>query len=147
MTNKANLAIRIGGWLSFCCTLFLGVILYVTATASAPFSTSDSVTMVTRQEGTNVLVESRGFVGDGDTEMTIYRSLHRQYNGGHGVSVEGGGVVNQVGEFVVLRSIILPPHMTGAWCSKAVVYWRPTLSLAQHSTQLPDLCFEVPQHD
>ena len=145
MSTRTNLAIRVGGWLSFACTLLLGVIVYVTLTAEPPFTTSDSVTMVTKQEGVNVLVESRGFVGDGTTEISIYRALHRQYNGGQSVAVEGGGVVNQVGDFVVLRSIVLPPHMTGAWCSSAVVYWRPTLSLAQHSAKLPELCFEVPK--
>jgi hypothetical protein len=147
MSLQAHWIIRLGGWFSFVCTLFLGVIVYITTTSSTPFTTSDSVTMVTKKDGNNILVESRGFVGTDISELTIYRTLHRQYNGGQSVAVEGGVIVNQVGDYVVLRSIILPPHMTGAWCSNTVVYWRPALSLAKHSAKLPDLCFEVPEND
>ena len=145
--NHSQLIIRVGGWFSFICTLFFGGIIYITFDAKSPFTTSDSVTMITQKDGNNLLVESRGFNGSDISELTIYRSLHRQANGDHSVAIEGGVVVNQLGDYVVLRSSILPPHMTGAWCSKAIVYWRPMLSLKQHSAKLPDLCFEVPEHD
>jgi hypothetical protein len=146
MSTRAHWLIRFGGWLSFVCTLILGVIVYVTFDTLPPFATSDSVTTVTKQQGANMLVESRGFVGDGTQELTIFRTLSRQGSADHVTALEGGVIINQKDDYVVLRAITLPPYITGAWCSKAVVYWRPTLSLKHHSFTLPDLCFEVP-HD
>lgn len=144
MSTRAQFLIRFGGWMSFVCTLFLGAIAYITITAEAPFTASDSVTTVTKQQGVNVLVESRGFVGSGTQELTIFRTLSRQANDEHTTALEGGVIINQADDYVVLRAIVLPPYITGAWCSKAIVYWRPMLSLKQHSFNLPDLCFEVP---
>ena len=146
MSARAHWLIRIGGWLSFACTLVLGVVLFITFDTSPPFSTSDSVTTVTKQQGANMLVESRGFVGEGTQELTIFRTLARQASADHVTALEGGVIINQAADYVVLRAIVLPPYITGAWCSKAVMYWRPFLSLKQHSVNLPDLCFEVP-HD
>lgn len=146
MSTRAHWIIRIGGWLSFLCTLVLGVVMYVTLDSSPRFQVTDSVTTVSKQNGVYVLTESRGFVGTDTSELTIYRTLHRQGADDHSVAIEGGVVVNQLDDFVILRAIILPPHISGSWCSKAVIYWRPFLSLKQHSVHLPDLCFEVP-HD
>jgi hypothetical protein len=146
MSNKAHWIIRIGGWFSFVCTMFLAVIVYITLVREVPIEATDSVTTITKQNGVNVLTESRGFVGSDNIELTIYRTLYRQGNQEHAVAIEGGVVINQTEDYVVLRSIILPPHISGQWCSKAVVFWRPMFSLRQHSTVLTDLCFEVP-HD
>ena len=148
MSLRSSFIIRVGGWLSFMCTLFLGVILYVTFDSAPPFTTTDSITTVTRQDGANVLVESRGFVGTDTQELTIYRTFYHQSSAiQHSVAVEGGVVINQKGEYVVLRSFVLPPHISGAWCSSSEVYWRPTFSLKHHNAKLPDLCFEVPVND
>ena len=148
MSFRSNLIIRIGGWLSFVCTLLLGGIVYITFDAEPPFTTSDSITTITRQDGANVLVESRGFVGTDTQEITIYRTFYHQGSAiTHRVAIEGGAVMNQVGDFVVLRSLVIPPHINGAWCSSATAYWRPALSLMQHSAKLQDLCFEVPLND
>ena len=146
MSTRAHWLIRIGGWFSFITTMAFAVIMYITLDASPPFSTSDSVTTVTKQQGANMLVESRGFVGDDTQELTIFRTLARAASADHVTALEGGVIINQADDYVVLRAIVLPPYITGAWCSKAIVYWRPTLSLKQHSLSLPDLCFEVP-HD
>lgn len=148
MSFPATVIIRIGGWLSFLCTLLLGGIVYVTVDSTPPFVTTDSVTTIARQNGANVLVESRGFTGTDAQEITIYRTFYHQ--GGaitHRVAVEGGVVINQKADYVVLRSFVLPTHIDGAWCSSAVAYWRPVFSLKQHSVKLQDLCFEVPNHD
>ena len=147
MSVQAQMIIRIGGWLSFLCTLIFSGVVYITLHSPPPFKTADSVTAVTKQNGVNVLVESRGFAGENTQEFTVFRTLHRQGSPDHAVAVEGGVVINQDDDFVVLRAIILPTYMTGAWCSKAVVYWRPTFSLVQHSANLPELCFEVPAND
>ena len=147
MSTRAHWIIRLGGWFSFICTLFLAVIVYITIVREVPIEATDSVTSIDKQNGAYVMTESRGFAGSDNIELTIYRTLYRQGNLAHAIAIEGGVVVNQLGDYVVLRSSILPPHMTGAWCSKAVVYWRPMLSLKQHSAKLPDLCFEVPEHD
>jgi len=146
MTIRAHWLIRIGGWFSFVCTMFLAVIVYITFVREVPIEATDSVTTITKQNGANVLTESRGFAGSDNIELTIYRTLYRQGDLSHAIAIEGGVVVNQAEDYVVLRSIILPPHISGQWCSKAVVFWRPMLSLRQHSVDLPDLCFEVP-HD
>jgi hypothetical protein len=146
MSNRAHWIIRLGGWFSFVCTLFLAVILYITLVREVPIEATDSVTTITKQNGAYVLTESRGFAGSDNIELTIYRTLYRQGNLAHAIAIEGGVVVNQAEDYVVLRSIILPPHISGQWCSKAVVFWRPMLSLRQHSVALTDLCFEVP-HD
>ena len=147
MSIRSSIIIRIGGWLSFLCTLVFGVVIYITIHSPPPFKTADSVTAVNKQNGVNVLVESRGFVGENTQEFTVFRSLHRQGVAEHSVAIEGGVVVNQEDDFVVLRAIVLPNYMTGAWCSKAVVYWRPLFSLTAHSATLPELCFEIPNHD
>lgn len=148
MSIRSGIIIRIGGWLSFICTLFLGGILYVTLDSAPPFTTTDSITTITKQNGANVLVESRGFTGTDAQELTIYRTFYHQGSAiQHSVAVEGGVVINQKGEYVVLRSFVLPPHISGAWCSSAEAYWRPALSLKHHSAKLPDLCFEVPVND
>ena len=144
MSTRAHWLIRIGGWFSFITTMAFAVIMYITLDASPPFSTSDSVTTVTKQQGANMLVESRGFVGSSTQELTIFRTLSRQDSADHVTALEGGVIINQADDYVVLRAIVLPPYITGAWCSKAVAYWRPFLSLKQHSATLPDLCFEVP---
>lgn len=144
---STKIIVKLGGWLSFICTLVLGVVIYFTFDTTAPFVTSDSVTRVSRSEGVNVLVESRGFVGDDETTFTIFRTLYSQGREEHMSAIEGGVVINQKADYVILRSIILPPYLTGAWCSRAVVYWRPALSLMQHSAKLPDLCFEVPKNE
>jgi hypothetical protein len=148
MTIRAHWIIRLGGWFSFVCTMFLAVILYVTFDSGAPFAATDSVTTITRQNGANVLVESRGFAGTDTSEITIYRTFYQQGNPlNHVVAVEGGVVINQKAEYVVLRSFVLPTHVTGAWCSSATAYWRPMLSLKHHNQKLADLCFEVPHDD
>lgn len=147
MSFRSNLLIRLGGWLSFFCTLFVGVIFYVTINNTAPFISTDSVTTITKQNGANVLVESRGFAGTDKQEITIYRTFYNQGGIVHRVAIEGGMVINQPDDYVVLRSIVLPPHMTGAWCSSAIAYWRPALALWHHSVKLQDLCFEVPIYD
>ena len=148
MTMRASILIRVGGWLSFVCTLLLGGIAYITLDSAPPFTSTDSMTTIARQQGSNVMVESRGFKGIDTQSLTVYRTFyHRGSAIEHRVATEGGVVINQQGDYVVLRSFVLPPHMAGAWCSSAVVYWRPALSLMQHSTQLPDLCFEVPLND
>ncbi|CAB4130087.1 hypothetical protein UFOVP116_263 [uncultured Caudovirales phage] len=144
---SSKLIVKLGGWISFVCTLALGVVIYFTFDTSAPFVASDSVTKVTRNEGVNVLVESRGFIGDDTNTLTIFRTMYSQGREEHMTSIEGGVIINQKSDYVILRSIILPPYLTGAWCSRAVVYWRPALSLVQHSATLPDLCFEVPKNE
>jgi hypothetical protein len=148
MSLRSSIIIKLWGWLSFVCTLFLGGMFYVTFDSAPPFATTDSITTVTRQDGANVLVESRGFVGTDTQELTVYRTFYHQGSATqHKVAVEGGVVINQKGEYVVLRSFVLPPHISGAWCSSAEVYWRPALSLKHHSAKLTDLCFEVPVND
>lgn len=148
MSFRSSMIIRIGGWLSFVCTLFLAAIAYVTLNSAPPFKPTDSITTITKQNGANVLVESRGFSGNDTQELTIYRTFYHQGSAiQHKVAIEGGVVINQDGEYVVLRSFVLPPHISGAWCSSAEVYWRPTLALKHHSTKLQDMCFEVPIHD
>lgn len=148
MSLRTSIIIKIWSLISFFCTLALGVILYVTFDSRAPFKTSDSIISIGNQNGANVLMESRGFSGHGTEELTIYRTFYHQSQAiTHRVAIEGGVVINKHDEYAVLRSIVLPAHMTGAWCSSAVVYWRPTLSLRHHSASLPDLCFEVPAND
>ena len=144
MTSK--ILFRAFGWFTFAVTLFLCVIAFYTLHTDPPFEATDSVANVTLQEGSFVLTESRGFVGKDQQILTVFRSLYRHGNEERmPTALEGGSIVNQRDDYVVLRSTVLPPHLNGAWCSRAVVYWRPTLSLAQHSTQLPDICFEVPK--
>jgi hypothetical protein len=148
MSAKTEFIIRFWSLLSAACTLLFGVVLYITFDSTAPFKSTDSVTTITKQNGANVLVESRGFTGTDTQEITIYRTFYHQ--GGaitHRVAVEGGVVINQKTDYVVLRSFVLPTHIDGAWCSSAVAYWRPLFSLKQHSVKLQDLCFEVPNHD
>ena len=148
MSIRSGIIIRIGGWLSFVCTLFLGVILYITFDAAPPFKVTDSVITISNQRGANVLVESRGFEGADTQELTIYRTFYHQTSAvSHKVVVEGGVVMNQPKEYVVLRSFVIPEHINGAWCSSATAYWRPVLSLMQHSAKLQDMCFEVPVND
>lgn len=148
MSIRSSIIIRIWGWISFCCTLVLGAILFVTFDSTPPFKPADSIVSLGTQQGANVLVESRGFVGNDIQELTIYRTFYHQGSAvNHRVAVEGGVVINQRGEYVVLRSFVLPTHMTGAWCSSAEVYWRPAFSLKHHSAKLADLCFEVPSND
>ena len=148
MSFQSSMIIRVGGWLSFICTLFLALIVYVTLDSEPPFKASDSITTITKQNGANVLVESRGFSGSDDQELTVYRTFYHQGSAvQHKVAIEGGVVINQKGEYVVLRSFVLPPHISGAWCSSAEVYWRPVLSLKHHSVKLQDMCFEVPIND
>lgn len=148
MTMRASMIIRIGGWLSFLCTMFLAAIVYVTIDSAPPFKPTDSITTITKQDGANVLVESRGFSGADTQELTIYRTFYHQGSAiQHKVAVEGGVVINQKGEYVVLRSFVLPPHISGAWCSSAEVYWRPALALMHHNIKLQDMCFEVPSND
>ena len=140
-----NFLFRILGWFTFTTTIILCVIGFYTFYTVPPFATSDSVANITRQEGAFILTESRGFVGEDRQTLTIFRTLYRHGNEEHmPTALEGGAIVNQRDDYVVLRSTVLPPHLNGAWCSRAVVYWRPTLSLAQHTAQLPDICFEVP---
>jgi hypothetical protein len=148
MSIRSSIIIRIGGWLSFICTLFLGVIAYATFDTVPPFKTTDSIITVARQNGANVMVESRGFAGSDTQELTVYRTFYHQGSAiSHRVAIEGGTVINQNAEYVVLRSFVIPPHISGAWCSSAIVYWRPALSLKQHSAKLQDICFEVPIND
>lgn len=148
MSLKTSIIIKLWAWFSFCCTLVFGGILYVTFDSTLPFTPTDSITTVAKRDGANVLVESRGFTGADTQELTIYRTFYHQGSAvQHMVATEGGVVINQKGEYVVLRSFVLPPHMNGAWCSSAEVYWRPTFSLKHHSAKLPDLCFEVPVND
>lgn len=142
-----NLAvlIRVLSWFTFVTTICLCVIGFYTFNTDPPFAPTDSVANVTRQEGAFILTESRGFVGEDQQTLTIFRTLYRHGNEERmPTALEGGAIVNQRDDYVVLRSIVLPPHLNGAWCSRAIVYWRPMLSLAHHKTQLPDICFEVP---
>ncbi len=144
---KDRYIIKLAGWLSFFITIFFGVILYQTFKTEPPYEVSDSVTNITKQDGVYILTESRGFVGKDKQSLTIFRSLFRKENDQHLTSVEGGVVINQQDDYVILRSTILPPHLNGAWCSRAEIYWRPILSLKLHSAMLPDLCFEVPKNE
>jgi hypothetical protein len=139
--------ITLAGWLSFFITLFFGVTLYQTFNTKLPYEVSDSVTNITRQDGVFILTESRGFVGEDNQPFTVFRTIFRKDNAQHLTSIEGGVVINQIGNYVILRSTILPPHLNGAWCSRAEVYWKPLLSLRMHSATLPDLCFEIPKND
>ena len=148
MSVPSAIIIKIGGWLSFVCTLFLGLILYFTFDATPPITATDGISTITHQNGANVMVESRGFVGRDTQELTIYRTFYHQGSAiSQRVAIEGGTVINQNSDYVVLRSFVIPPHISGAWCSSAIVYWRPALSLKQHSAKLQDLCFEVPVND
>ena len=145
MSLQAHWVIRVGGWFSFACTLVLGGVLFITFDSAPPFTPADGVTTISNQNGARVLVESRGFAGKDTSEMTIYRTFYHKSDAVHHVvAVEGGVVINQKADYVVLRSFVLPAHVTGSWCSTATIYWRPMLSLKQHSFALPDLCFEVP---
>ena len=148
MSIQSAIIIKIGGWLSFIGTLFLGLILYFTFDATSPFTPTDGITTITQQNGANIMVESRGFTGKDTQELTIYRTFYHQGSAiSQRVAIEGGTVINQNSDYVVLRSFVIPPHISGAWCSSAIVYWRPSLSLKQHSAKLQDLCFEVPIND
>ena len=148
MSLRTSIIIKVWSLISFFCTLAVGVVGYITFDSRAPFKTADSIISIGTQQGANVLVESRGFVGSSTDELTIYRTFYHQSKAiTHRVAIEGGVVINRNDEYAVLRSIVLPTHMTGAWCSSAIVYWRPALSLRHHSVVLPDLCFEVPTND
>lgn len=144
---STKILVRLGGWVSFVCTVLAGIVVFYTFDPRHPFTPSDSVTKVSRNEGVNVLTESRGFIGTDNDTLTIFRTLYSQGREEHMTAIEGGVIINQAEEYVIMRSIILPPYLTGAWCSRAVVYWRPALSLTQHSATLPDLCFEVPKNE
>ena len=144
---KNELIIKIVGWATFIVTLFICVLLFYTFDTDKPYESTDSVTNVTKQDGAYVLIESRGFIGNDKQVLTIFRTLYKKDNPEHVTSVEGGSIINQKNEYVILRTIILPPHLNGAWCSRAEVYWRPALSLKQHFASLPDLCFEVPKNE
>ena len=101
MSFRASVLIKIYGWLSFICTMFFGAIIYVTFDSTAPFSTTDSVTTIARQNGANVLVESRGFLGADTQEITIYRTFYNQGSAiTHRVAIEGGMVINQIDDFI-----------------------------------------------
>lgn len=144
---KDKYIIKLAGWLSFFTTIFFGIMLYQTFKTEPPYKMSDSVTNVTTHDGVYLLTESRGFSGNDTQHLTIFRSLFRKDNDQHLTTIEGGLIINQKDDYVILRSITLPPHIKGAWCSRAIVYWRPILSLKLHSEVLPDLCFEVPRND
>jgi hypothetical protein len=144
---KDQYIIKLAGWLSFIITIFFSILLWQTFYKDVPYEISDSVTNVTKQDGGYILTESRGFVGKDRQQLTIFRTLYRKDNDQHMTSIEGGVVINQREDYVILRAIILPPHLNGAWCSRAEVYWRPILSLRLHSAVLPDLCFEVPKNE
>jgi hypothetical protein len=144
---KNEMISRIVGWSTFFLTLFVCILVMYTFDSEKPYESTDSVTNVTKQDGAYVLIESRGFAGTDKQVLTIFRSLYKKDSPDHITSVEGGAIINQTSEYVILRTIILPPHLNGAWCSKAEVYWRPSLSLKQHSASLPDLCFEVPKNE
>ena len=133
--------------IAFVSMLFVCLVALHTLDSTAPFEVSDSVSNVTRQDGAFVLIESRGFVGDDTQVVTIFRTIYKKdkTEDTQETAIEGGAILNQRGEYVVLRTVVLPHHLNGAWCSRAVVYWRPLLSLAQHSVKLPDMCFEVPK--
>lgn len=141
-----KLILKLVGWLAFVFTLFIGIIGYFTFDTEPPFETSDSVSNVTRLEnGGFVLTESRGFVGSDAQVLTLFRTLYKKGEEKHINSIEGGSVINQSSDYVIIRAINLPPHLNGWWCSRVVVYWRPMLSLKQHNSALPDLCFEIPK--
>lgn len=138
---------KLFGIATFIITFLACVVGFYTYTSSPPFEVTDSVAAITKQEGVYVLTESRGFIGEDRQILTVFRTLYRQGNDERmATALEGGAIVNQLDDYVLLRAIVLPPHLNGAWCSRAVVYWRPMLSLVQHSTTLPDICFEVPKN-
>ena len=144
---KHEMIVKAVGWITFFVTLFICVLLFYTFDTEKPYESTDSVTNVSKQNGAYVLIESRGFIGNDKQVLTIYRTLYKKENQEQITSIEGGSVINQKNDYVILRTIILPPHLNGAWCSRAEVFWRPTLSLKQHSSSLPDLCFEVPKNE
>lgn len=138
---------KLFGIATFVITFLACIVAFFTYHSEPPFEVTDAVAAITKQEGVYVLTESRGFVGEDHQTLTIFRTLYRHGNDERmATALEGGAIVNQRDDYVLLRAIVLPPHLNGAWCSRAVVYWRPMLSLVQHSTTLPDICFEVPKN-
>jgi len=144
---NAKLILKFFGIVTFCLTFFTCIIAFFTVRNDPPFEVSDAVANVTKQEGVYILTESRGIIGKDRQVLTVFRSLYKQESEelSH-IVIEGGAVVNQRDDYVLSRAIVLPPHLNGAWCSRAIIYWRPALSLIQHSKTLPDICFEVPKN-
>lgn len=105
---------------------------------------TDAIEYVVNAQGNNILISSRNFESSsGKIDMMIHRTLYEESRPKNRIVVEGGAV-DEDGSFVLLKSIVLPRHIKGRWCSGIEIEWKPFMSWKPHYNKFDDICFEVP---
>lgn len=104
---------------------------------------TDAIEYVVTAQGNNILISSRSFEADSKIDITIHRTIYEESRPKNKLVIEGG-TVDENGTFVLLKSIVLPKHIRGRWCSGMEMEWKPFMSMRRHYTKFDDICFEVP---
>jgi uncharacterized membrane protein len=105
---------------------------------------TDAIEYVVQAQGNNILISSRSFEADAKIDITIHRTLYEESRPKNRLTIEGGAV-DEEGTFVLIKSIVLPRHIRGRWCSGMEMEWEPFMSMRRHYTVFDDICFEVQQ--
>lgn len=104
---------------------------------------TDAIEYVVSAQGNNILISSRSFEIDSKIDLMIHRTIYEESRPKNKLIIEGGAV-DESGSFVLIKSIVLPRHIKGRWCSGIETEWKPFMSMRRHYTKFDDICFEVP---
>lgn len=105
---------------------------------------TDAIEYVITAQGNNILISSRSFESTSKIDIMIHRTIYEESRPKNKLIIEGGAV-DEEGSFVLLKTIVLPKHIRGRWCSGIEMEWKPFMSMKPHYTKFDDICFEVPQ--
>lgn len=147
-TDRTNqgIVVIVSAVAMFFITGMLLLMAYQTIVATAPIKALDAVDYVVTEGANNVLVSSRTYSAKNTPTVVMHHAIYSESNPKRRFILEGGSV-GETGEFTVLKSVLLPPHLHGRWCSTVSLHWSQPFALRDHHSHSEPLCFEVPKND
>ena len=109
-----------------------------------PLIYEGGVAYIEQISGVNFFVEQRSFAGTRDETITVSRYMHRK-DMKAGYTLEGGNFDATEGPIRLLRQGLIPPEISGEWCSEVSYAWWPSYSQVEFKEVLPPLCVIIPK--
>lgn len=138
--------------------IFIRFCIYVTAMLLAymvtrtiwspdPLRPADVVIFVVHTKQGLVLTEVRKYVGFTTEDISTTRVLYHEANPDNYFVADAGGFRSLRGEFPVMSTYVLPEWVSGRWCSRVDLSWRPAWAQRTFLIVSKPSCFETTEYE
>lgn len=112
-----------------------------------PVRPADVVIFVAHTKQGLVLTEVRKYVGLTAENLSTTRILYHESNPDNYFVADSGGFKSLIGEFPFISTYVLPDWVSGRWCSRVDLSWRPSWSQRTFTIETKPSCFETSDYE